>query len=44
MVRYQLCLTAVDNLLTYDGVALITSLMACYDIDFATIIRYEIHE
>ncbi|KAF3666468.1 hypothetical protein FXO37_10536 [Capsicum annuum] len=44
VVRYVLYSTSADNLLTWDGVALIASLMASYDIDFVSILRYEIHE
>lgn len=44
MVHCQLCPTIADNLLTWDGVVLIVSLMAEYDIDFAAIIRYKLHE
>lgn len=38
-----LCLTVADNLLTYYGALLFASLMNGYDIDFAAIIRYELH-
>lgn len=44
VISYRLCPTAAKNLMTWDGAALITSLVAGYDIDFATIIRYQLHE
>lgn len=34
----------MDNLLTWDGAALIASLMVGYDIDFMAIISFELHE
>lgn len=36
--------TIVNNLLIVDGVSLIAILMDGYNIDFAAIIKYEIHE
>lgn len=39
LVCYRLCLAAADNVQTWDRVALIASMMARYDIDFAAIIR-----
>ncbi|KAF3636438.1 hypothetical protein FXO37_25447 [Capsicum annuum] len=34
----------MDNLLTWDGVAMNAEIVASYDIDFVAIIRYEIHK
>lgn len=36
--------TIMNNLLIVDGVSLIAILMDGYNIDFAAIIKYEIHE
>lgn len=44
VVHYRLCMTVVDNLLTWDGVALIASMMERYDINFVSIIRYKLYE
>lgn len=44
VVCYQLCLTTLDNLITWDSATLMVCLMAGYDIDFAAIIRYELYE
>lgn len=44
MACYRLCQTIANNLLTWDGTVLITSPMDGYDIYFAFIIIYEIHE
>lgn len=42
LMRYHLSLTAVDNLLTLDGEAMIVSMMA--DINFTAIIKYNPYE
>lgn len=44
VVHYPLCSTVVDNLISWDSVALIPGMMDGYDVDFAAIIRYGIHE
>lgn len=39
-----LCSTVAENLFTWDGAALITSMMAIYNIDFVSIIIYNLFE
>lgn len=43
VVCYHLCPTAIDNFLTWGGAALTGSMMVYCDIDFVSIIRYELH-
>lgn len=44
VVHYQLCPTVVENLLTYEGATLIAGLMVGYDIDFASVSKYELNK
>lgn len=44
MVCFRLCLIVADNLLTWYRDVLIVSLISRYEIDFAAIISYELHE
>lgn len=44
LIRYCLLPTTSYNTLTMKGVALVAYLMAGYDIYFATILRYELHD
>lgn len=44
LIRYRLFLMALDNVLSWEGSDLIDSMMVGYDIDFAAILRHEIHD
>lgn len=44
VIRYRLFLTASNNVLIWKGAAPIASFMVGCDIDFAAILRYEIHD
>lgn len=43
LIQYRLFRTAFDNMLTWEGAALIGSFMADYAIDFAAILWYKIY-
>ncbi|KAF3626384.1 hypothetical protein FXO38_29284 [Capsicum annuum] len=44
LTRYQLFPTALDNMLTWDATALVSSLMVEYSIDFVAILHHDIHD
>ncbi|KAF3614422.1 hypothetical protein FXO38_35686 [Capsicum annuum] len=44
LVRYRLCPTVTENLLTLDGAVVIASIMDGYNINFAENIRHELHK
>lgn len=44
MIRYYLLPTTLDNKLTYKGATLVAYLIDGYDIDFAAILKYTLHD
>lgn len=44
LIRYRLCPTASDNLLTWEGPTFTASMMVGYDINLAAIFQSEIYE
>lgn len=44
LIRYRLCLTITENVLTWDEAALTVSMIARYNINCTTIIWHELHD
>lgn len=44
IIKYRFFLTTSDNVLTWKGATLITSMMVGYDVNIATIIWHKIHD
>lgn len=44
LVHFRLCLTMLNNVLTWDRATLVADLLLGYEIDFVMLIKLEIHE